>query len=86
MLAVESIQAQYAEAIAAFKAANPQPERESPSSSGTVRRPQSAYALYLADYKRQYKVSGRAEDNVSIDRDGVERYEYLCTYPWSVAR
>ena len=52
------VQAAYAEAIAAFHAANPQPERERPGATPS-RRAQTAFALFLADFKRHYKVRPR---------------------------
>ena len=52
------VQAAYAEAIAAFHAANPQPERERPGATPS-RRAQTAFALFLADFKRGYKVRSR---------------------------
>lgn len=68
------VQAAYAEAIAAFHAANPQPERERPGATPS-RRAQTAFALFLADFKRGYKVRPRlstgsycAPPAVNVDR------------------
>jgi hypothetical protein len=68
------VQAAYAEAIAAFHAANPQPERERPGATPS-RRAQTAFALFLADFKRGYKVrphlstgSCHAPPAVNVDR------------------